>query len=161
MKKITILALVLIFALTLSACGNAAENKEPTQLGTSAFSIVLPKGYAQTEDDMDEDQIAYYYKDDKSIDFDVYQWAKGDQYTLESEAIAYTAVYGTAPESVVINGINGMKYVSQEEFEGKVYTVANYMFEDDVYIVELCFWTVGTAEEYAAVDEILNTLKKN
>jgi hypothetical protein len=161
MKKITILALVLIFALTLSACGNAAENKEPTQLGTSAFSIVLPKGYAQTEDDMDEDQIAYYYKDDKSIDFDVYQWDKGDNFTLESEANYYAAEYGTTAEAVTVNGIKGYKYVSSEEYEGNTYTVANYMFEDDVYIVELCFWTVGTAEEYAAVDEILNTLKKN
>ena len=161
MKKITILALVLIFALTLSACGNAAENKEPTQLGTSAFSIVLPKGYAHTEDDMDEDQIAYYYKDDKSIDFDVYQWEKGDNFTLESEANYYAAEYGTTAEAVTVNGIKGYKYVSSEEYEGNTYTVANYMFEDDVYIVELCFWTVGTAEEYAAVDEILNTLKKN
>ena len=161
MKKITILALVLIFALTLSACGNAAEHKEPTQLGTSAFSIVLPKGYAQTEDDMDEDQIAYYYKDDKSIDFDVYQWAKGDNFTLESEANYYAAEYGTTAEAVTVNGIKGYKYVSSEEYEGNTYTVANYMFEDDVYIVELCFWTVGTAEEYAAVDEIMNTLKKN
>ena len=161
MKKITILALILIFALTLSACGNAAENKEPTQLGTSAFSIVLPKGYAQTEDDMDEDQIAYYYKDDKSIDFDVYQWAKGDNFTLESEANYYAAEYGTTAEAVTVNGIKGYKYVSSEEYEGNTYTVVNYMFEDDVYIVELCFWTVGTAEEYAAVDEILNTLKKN
>jgi hypothetical protein len=64
-------------------------------------------------------------------------------------------------EPVAVNGMNGMKYVSAEEYEGKVYTVVNYMFEDDVYLVELCFWTVDTAEEYAAVDEILNTLKKN
>ena len=158
MKKITILALVLIFALTLSACGNAAENKEPTQLGTSAFSIVLPKGYAQTEDDMDEDQIAYYYKDDKSIDFDVYQWAKGDNFTLESEANYYAAEYGTTAEAVTVNGIKGYKYVSSEEYEGNTYTVANYMFEDDTYIVELCFWTINTEEELAAVDAIINTV---
>lgn len=158
MKKIAILMLVLVFALALSACGN---NEKPTQLGTSDFSIVLPEGYKQAEDEMDEDQIAYYFKDENSIDFDVYQWEKGDKYTLESEANTYAAEYGTVSEAVTINGIKCMKYVSQEEYEGESYTVVNYMFEDDVYIAELCFWTNGTAEEYKAVDEIINTLKKN
>ena len=160
MKKIAILSVVLAMILALFACTGAAQDKE-VQLGTSTFSIVLPAGYAETEDDLDEDQVAYYYKDDQSIDFDVYQWAKGDQYTLESEANAYAELYGTVAESVKINGIDGMKYVSEEEYEGNVYTVVNYMFEDDVNIVEICFWTVGTAEEYDAVNEIINTLKKN
>ena len=61
MKKISILMLVLVFALALSACGNDVK---PTQLGTSAFSIVLPEGYALADDELDEDQVAYYYKDD-------------------------------------------------------------------------------------------------
>ena len=68
MKKIAILTLVLMLIFALSACGNT----KPTQLGTSDFSIVLPEGYALTEDDLDEDQVAYFYKDDNSIDFDVY-----------------------------------------------------------------------------------------
>ncbi len=158
MKKTAILMLVLVFALALSACGS---NANPTQIGTSDFSIILPEGYASAEDDLDEDQVAYYYKDDNSIDFDVYQWEKGYQYTLESEANAFAAFYDTVAEAVTVNGINGMKYVSQEDYEGKSYTVVNYMFEDDFYIVELCFWTIDTAEEYKAVNEILNTLKKN
>ena len=157
MKKSAILPLALVLVFALAACGNT----KPTQLGTSDFSIVLPEGYALTKDDLHEDQVACFYKDDSSIDFDVYQWEKGDEYTLESEANDYANHYGTAAEAVTVNGINGMKYVSQEAFEGKVYTVFNYMFEDDVYIVELCFLTDATAEEYAAVDEILNTLKKN
>ena len=80
---------------------------------------------------------------------------------LESEANAYAEFYGTVAEPVKINGINGMKYVSAEEFEGESYTVVNYMFEDDTYIVEISFWTINTDAEYAAVDEIINTLKKN
>lgn len=158
MKKIAILTFVLTLVLALSACANTAE---PTQLGTSDFSIVLPKGYALGEDDFDEDQVAYYCKDENSVDFDVYQWEKGDQYTLESEAKAYAESYGTVAEAVEVNGINGMKYVSEEEYEGAVYTVVNYMFEDDVYLVEICFWTVGSEMEYKAVDEIVSTLKKN
>ena len=158
MKKIAILTFVLTLVLALSACANTAE---PTQLGTSDFSIVLPEGYALGEDDFDEDQVAYYCKDENSVDFDVYQWEKGDQYTLESEAKAYAESYGTVAEAVEVNGINGMKYVSEEEYEGAVYTVVNYMFEDDVYLVEICFWTVGSEAEYKAVDEIVSTLKKN
>ena len=158
MKKTVAFMLTLVFALGLCACGGAGE---PTRLGTSDFSIVLPEGYGPIEDVMDEDQIAYYYKDDESIDFDVYQWEKDGQYTLEGEANAFAAEYDSVAEPVTVNGIRGMRYVSYEEFEGNTYTVLNYMFEDAVYIVEICFWTVGVAEEYAAVDEILSTLKKN
>ena len=158
MKKIAILTLVLALVLALAACGNTAK---PTQLGTSDFSIVLPTGYAAAKDDMDEDQVAYFYKDDNSIDFDVYQWEKGDEYTLESEASYFAAEYGTVAEAVTVNGINGMKYVSAEDYEGNTYTVVNYMFEDDTNIVEICFWTVDSDAEYKAVDEIINTLKKN
>ena len=35
------------------------------------------------------------------------------------------------------------------------------MFEDEVYIVEICFWTVNSEAELATVNEIINTLKKN
>ena len=157
MKKIAILTLALMLVFALAACGST----KPTQLGTSDFSIVLPDGYASTEDDFDEDQVAYFYKADNSIDFDVYQWEKGDEYTLESEANYFAAEYGVTAEAVTVNGIGGYKYVSTEDFEGNAYTVVNYMFEDDAYIVELCFWTINTDAEYAAVDEILDTLKKN
>ena len=116
MKKITILALVLVLVLSLSACGNAVK---PTQLGTSDFSIVLPAGYASTEDDFDEDQVAYFYKDDTSIDFDVYQWVKNVEFTLESEANHFATEYSTTAEEVTVNGISGYKYVSTEEYEGK------------------------------------------
>ena len=158
MKKIAIFALVLVAALVLAACGG---NSGYTQLGTSSLSIVLPEGYASTEDNFSEDQVAYFYKDDSSIDFDVYQWAKGDLYTLEAEAKAYAAEYDTTAEAVTVNGLNGWKYVSVEDYEGEAYTVVNYMFEDDTYIVELAFWTVGTEAEYADVENILGTLKKN
>ena len=157
MKKIAILTLVLAFVLSLAACSTA----KPTQLGTSDFSIVLPDGYAAAKDDMDEDQVAYYYKDDNSLDFDVYQWEKGDEYTLISEANYFAAEYGTTAEAVTVNGINGYKYVSMEEYEGVTYTVLNYMFEDDTCIVEISFWTDASEAEYAVVDEILNTLKMN
>lgn len=157
MKKIAILTLALMLVFALAACGST----KPTQLGTSDLSIVLQEGYALTEDDFGEDQVAYFYKDDNSIDFDVYQWAKGDELTLESEANHYAAEYDTTAEAVTVNGMKGYKYVSAEDYEGESYTVVNYMFEDDTYIVEICFWTVGTEAEQIALDEIINTLKKN
>ena len=156
MKKIVALTLVLVCLLALVACGK----NDPTQLGTSDFTIVLPEGYAMSFDNMEQDQVAYFYKDDESIDFDVYQWAKGDIFTLEAEANYYAAEYGTTAEAVTVNGINGYKYVSIEEYEGHTYTVVNYMFEDDTHIVEICFWTVGSAEEYEDVNDIINTLEK-
>ena len=158
MKKIAILCLVMVLPLSLFAC---KKDENLTKLGTSDFTIVLPEGYALTEDEFDEDQVAYYYKDDESVDFDVYQWEKGDEYTLQSEANTYAEAYGTTAEAVTVNGIKGYKYVSAEDYEGETYTVVNYMFEDDTYIVELCFWTIGTDEEYKAANDIISTLKKN
>ena len=67
----------------------------------------------------------------------------------------------TTPEKVEINGIDGMKYVSKEMYGEYEYTVVNYMFEDDACIIELSFWTIGSEEEYKAVSEIIETIKKN
>ena len=157
MKKIAMLSFILVFVLALVACGNT----KPTKLGTSDFTIVLPDGYALTEDDLGEDQVAYFYKDDNSLDFDVYQWEKGEEFTLEDEANYYATEYGTTAEKVTINEIEGWKYVSEEDYEGNVYNVVNFMFEDDTYIVELCFWTNDSDAEYAVVNEIIGSLKKN
>ena len=156
MKKFAVLTLVFVFAMALCSCAGVKS----TQLGTSDFSIVLPEGYAAANDEFAEDQVAYFYKDDNSVDFDVYQWAKSDEITLESEAKFYAAEYDTTAEAVTVNGINGWKYVSIEDYEGATYTVINYMFEDDTYIVEICFWTTNSDAELAVVDDIVETLKK-
>ena len=157
-KTISILLFFVVFTAAV-ACGK--QDSKYTQLGTSKFSIELPDGYKNAEDDFDEDQIAYYYKDNSSIDFDVYQWEKDGVYVLEEEAEYFAAAYGTTATEVVINGISGMKYVSQEEYDGDTYTVINYMFDDGENIVELCFWTINTKEELDAVDGIINSIVKN
>ena len=157
MKKILAFVLLAVMCFCVVAC----NSDKYTQIGTSDFAIILPEGYKSCEDDFDEDQIAYYFKDTESIDFDVYQWDKEGTYTLSEEAEYFAAEYNTVPEEIEINGINGMKYVSVESFDDEEYTVVNYMFEDEKSIVELCFWTIDTKEEYDAVDEIINTIKKN
>lgn len=159
MKKTMTVFWAILMIVALAACGIGNDKvNEKTQLGTSAISIVLPEGYAEAGDDFDEDQVAYFYKDDESVDFDVYQWAKGDEWVLEEEAAYFSAEYGTTASAVTVNGVSGMKYISVEEYDGYEYTVVNYMFDDGEYIVELCFWTINTEEELAAVDEIINTI---
>ena len=157
MKKVLSFILLTVICFSMVACGS---NKY-TRIGTSQMSIILPEGYVATEDDFDEDQIAYYFKDDQSIDFDVYQWEKEDKYTLKEEAEYYASEYNTVPEEIEINGIKGMKYISNETFDSEEYAVVNYMFEDEKNIIELSFWTIDTEEEYKAVDEIIGTIKKN
>ena len=156
MKKFAILTLVFVFAMALCSC----TGTKYTKLGTSDFSIVLPAGYVAADDEFAEDQVAYFYKDDNSVDFDVYQWAKDGGVTLESEAKFYAAEYNSTAEAVTVNGYNGWKYVSVEDYEGASYTVINYMFEDDTYIVEICFWTTNTDAELTVVKDIIDTLKK-
>ena len=156
MKKVLAFILLVVLCFGMVAC----NSDKYTKIGTSEFSIILPEGYVATEDELSEDQIAYYFKDDQSIDFDVYQWDKEGKYTLKEEAEYFAAEYDAVPEEIEINGVSGMKYISKEEFDGNEYTVVNYMFEDETNIVELSFWTVDTEEEYKAVDEIINTIKK-
>ena len=172
MKKVLSIFLATVLCFCMVACGGEKPAETPvetpvetndnyTQIGTSAYSVILPEGYAEGEDEFDEDQIAYYFKDDQSVDFDVYQWDKDGKYTLAEEAEFYANEYGVTAEAVEINGISGMKYTTKEIYEESEYTVANYMFEDEKSIIELCFWTVDTEEEYKAIEEILGTLKKN
>lgn len=158
MKRIVVYLLLVVILVTGAACGT--QEDKYTQLGTSGFSIKLPDGYKNTDDDFDEDQVAYYCKDDESIDFDVYQWEKDGKYVLEEEANYFAEEYGTTASEIVINGISGMKYTSLEEYNGDTYTVINYMFDDGENIVELCFWTINTEEELAAADEIINSIRK-
>lgn len=157
MKKQYFIFLVMLFCLIMTGC----SDKNYTKIGTSDFSIIIPEGYVLTDDEFDEDQFAYYHKDNQSIDFDVYQWDKESKYTLEEEAEYFASQYDTTPEKIEINGIVGMKYISREIYEEYEYTVVNYMFEDEDSIIELSFWTVGSEEEYAAVLEIIETIKKN
>ena len=158
MKKILItFALLLSLTLCLASCGGA----KTVRLGFSDFSITLPEGYVLTEDKLSEDQVAYYYKDENSVDFDVYLWDKNGVYTLESEAKHFASVYGATAEPVTVSEFDGWKYVSIEDFDGLTYTVVNYLFEDDSYIIEISFWTDGSDKEYKVVSDILGTLKRN
>lgn len=142
-----------LFLFFLTSCSNGL-----TQLGSSSLYLELPEGYKMTDDDFDEDQVAYYYKDDESVDFDVYQWDKNKEYTLESEAEYFAELFDTEAKALTINDIQCMKYISLEEYDGYTYSVINYMFDDGTYIVEVCFWTINTTEELNFVNNVINTI---
>ena len=80
----------------------------------------------------------------------------------DGDGNVYTGTYtGVAGRTRLFTSQNTLCPITYVTFEGNTYTVLNYMFEDDTYIVELSFWTIGTEAEYEAVDEIIKTLKKN
>ena len=156
-KNLFYFVLVCFFICTIFGC--ATEKTE--KLWETSFSILLPAGYKLTEDvDAEEDQIGYYYKDDKSIDFDVYAWEKED-FILQDEAQYFAAEYNATADKISVNGNDGYIYISKEVYDDVEWTVYNYLFEDDKYIIEISFWTNNSEKELADVDAILSTLKKN
>ena len=159
MKKFkNLIYVILASSILCTFLGCVSKNAE--KLGETSFSIVLPSGYNLTEDEtVEEDQIAYYYKDDNSIDFDVYAWSK-ENYELKEEAKYFAAEFNSTATNFSINGNDGYLYISIEEFENKLWTVYNYLFEDDKFILELSFWTDGSEKEIADVNAILATLIK-
>lgn len=153
----------ILFAIVIIILGAVFYNNlnfNLTQLGTSKFYIKLPTGYDKKTDDFSEDQIAYFYKDDESVDFDVYQWSKEGKYTLDEEANYFASEYDTTATKIFVNNIDGFKYISKETYDNYVYTVINYMFDDGDDIVEISFWTINNKEELETVDKIINTLIK-
>lgn len=155
-KNLFYFVLVCFFICTVFGC--ATEKTEI--LGETSFSIILPAGYKLTKDvEAEEDQIAYYYKDDDSIDFDVYAWEK-ENYVLKDEAEYYASEYNSTANEISLNGINGYVYISKEVYDEVEWTVYNYLFEDNKYIIEISFWTDNSEKELADVTAILSTLKK-
>lgn len=159
MKKFkNLIYVILASSILCTFLGCVSKNAE--KLGETSFSIVLPSGYNLTEDEtVEEDQIAYYYKDDNSIDFDVYAWSK-ENYVLKDEAEYFAAEYNSTATEVSINGNDGYVYISKENYDDKLWTVYNYLFEDDKFILEIAFWTDGSEKEIADVNAILATLIK-
>lgn len=157
MKKIAFAIILLtLTAISLTGCSTRESRIE---LGSTAFTIELPDGYEAVEDAWADYQVGYYFKDDESVDFDVYQW-RSDGRSLADEAKLEAEAFGTQPSAMKVGDIDGMTYVSSEEYEGVSYTVVNYIFLDKNTFIELCFWTDGTSQQIKAAEDIVNTLKK-
>ena len=181
MKKFLAIAIALAMVLCcFAACGGntntdttteaaseeatSAEAAEGTviELGNSGLKIAPEKKYVKgelTEEDTDENQVAYYASEETLVDFDVYEWAKADGEALESAVNAEAAEYEATAEMTELNGIAAAFYTATEESDGAEYKTATYMIDNGDEFVEIVFWLDGETAE-AEVAAILATLTK-
>ena len=133
------------------------------RLGTSVYTVEIPAHFTEgerTEAEIRDDMVAYMRSDETLLDFDVYQFPKEglpeklDEYA-EQEAAEYHAF--EVKTGTNVNGIDAAWYRAKETYNGREYTTLNYLFDDGVQYVEICFWLDGdTAEEEAQA--IISTL---
>ena len=104
-------------------------------------------------------QSWYYYSENSPLDFDVYQWKKeGD--TLEKYAIEEARTYEAERlDFRTVNDVFLANYSSYEEYDGEMYSVANYLVEDGNYLMKISFWLDGEIAVRQA-DRILSTLRR-
>lgn len=131
-------------------------------LGTLPFCMSVPEGYRLGDESetvaAKKGQTWYYYSDNSPLDFDVYQWKKeGD--TLEKYAIEEAREYeAERVDYQTVNDVFLAYYYSYEEYDGQMYSVANYLFEDGQYFMKISFWLDGEIAVRQA-DRILSTLR--
>ena len=142
--------------------GEAAGNE--VEIGTTGFRITIPEDYTPgelTEEDIADDQIAYYRSEINPMDFDIYQFpAEGQTYI--DYARSQAAEYGVNADDVEdwqVNGIDIAKYHSTEEFEGKSFPCVTWIFEAGDDLVEIGFWLDGEGAEDLS-DQIIFSLTK-
>lgn len=161
MKKLFALVLCLIL---LAACAVAEEAATKTlRLGTSAYAVEIPESYVEgerTEEDIEDDMVAYLMSPDSLLDFDVYQFSKEGYPETLAEFVTEEAAEYEAVEVVTDGEINGIAvawYLAVETYEDEEYTTLTFALEDGDDYVEIAFWLDGeTAEEKAQA--IINTL---
>ena len=132
-------------------------------LGTLPFCMSVPADYKlgeeEVQDDAEKRHTWYYLSENSPLDFDVYQWEKGGN-TLEKYAIEEARAYEA--ESVDYRTVNDVflaYYYSYEEYEGVMYSVINYLFEDGNNFMKISFWLDGEIAVRQA-DRIVSTLRR-
>ena len=155
MKKIISL---LLLALIIVACVACQPTQYDIQLGTSKLYLTIPTEYVKTQTTFGQNQVAYYFKDDNSVSFDVYQWSKDSNYTVEQEAEYLATQFDVKLYKVTMDGMTFMKFTTNQTRNGNQRTVVNYLLDDGFYFVELCFWTNNTESELTFVNEIVSTI---
>ena len=133
---------------SITAVSTADITDEGTEitLGTSSLKISSPYLYVQgeiTAEDTDENQVAYYYSEETTVDFDVYQWAKAEGETLLDAVTEEAALYEAEIVETEINGIQLYYYEAVEDYEGLTYPTATFITEDGNDFVEIVFWLDG------------------
>jgi len=133
------------------------------QLGTLPFCMAIPVGYRAENEDGEEapggGRTWYYLNENTPLDFDVYQWEKNGD-TLEKYAIEQARAYeAERVEYRTVNDILLAYYYSYEEDQGQMYSVINYLFEDEKHFMKISFWLDGEIAVRQA-DRFLSTLRR-
>ena len=130
------------------------------QLGTLPFCMSVPVDYRLgDESDTYNGKTWYYYNENSPLDFDVYQWEK-DGDTLEKYAIKEAQAYeAERVDYRTVNDVFLAYYYSYEEYEGQMYSVINYLFEDGSDFMKISFWLDGEIAVRQA-DRIASTLRR-
>lgn len=134
-------------------------------LGTSGLTLVVPDDYMQgqiSDEDIADDQVAYWYSDASLLDFDVYQFSKESVsgQTLAEYVVEESSTYPAVSELVTdgeINTIPAAWYRAVDECDEGEYDTITYIFEKNDEYVEVVFWLDGpTAMDEA--DYIIHNL---
>lgn len=140
----------------------AEEELKVIHIGDSDYYVSVPAGYElgeMTEEDIADGQIAYYYRGEDEIDFDIYQFPKADEDAgdlldyVKKEAAVYGVtegvgeVYRQIGDDLII-----YEYQTEEEYEGNLYTTYTYVWENEADYFEIVVWCEkdNIAHEYAA-----------
>ena len=134
------------------------------RLGTSAFMITVPAGFTEgemTQEDIADDQVAYYYSTDTLLDFDVYQFNKdGYPNALADYAAEEVSGYNEVSQLVTdgeINGIPAAWYRTVEVYQDAEFNTLTYILDGGEEYVEIVFWLDGENAD-AEADAIIRSL---
>ncbi len=134
------------------------------QLGSSSYSVSIPRSYRNGEVTIEEvqaNQVAYYFSPDSEMDFDIYQFHGPDaEMTLEEFTKKTAADFnGSDAKTERINGIEVGTFLSREVYEGIEYDVMTALIADGGDYIEVVFWLDGRNAGQEASD-ILSTLSE-
>lgn len=138
----------------------AFEDTTDIAIGTTGYIITVPSDYFGadvTQEERRDDMTAYYKSDKHLMDFDIYQFDREGRKLDEYTAIEAKEYGADDFENIKINDIDLTLYYSEEEYDGKSYRVANYIFEAGDDFGELSFWLDGDDAE-ALTDRIMSSL---
>ena len=140
------------------------EETKTIRLGTSAFVLTVPAGFTEgemTQEDIDDDQVAYYYSNETPLDFDVYQFSKdGYPNALAEYAAEEVTGYNEVSQLVTdgeVNGIPAAWYRTVEVYQDTSFNTLTYIMDGGDEYVEIVFWLDGENAD-AEADAIIRTL---
>lgn len=133
------------------------------QLGASRFTMVVPDDYMLGEisdEDIADDQVAYWFSDASLVDFDVYQFAKEEGQTLAEYVVEESSTYPAVTELVTDGEINLIPvawYRAVDECDEGEYDTITYIIDAGDEFIEVVFWLDGPTAD-AEADYMIHNL---